>query len=274
MEHSYGDDASHRFDYYAPPGEAQLGPLLVWVHGGAWRSEDKADYADLARSLVRRTGCPVAVPNYRLTSPQNPVQHPAHASDLLHFLHFLFKSPDAQHAHGQPQCPPPGLVLIGHSCSAHMLSSILLSGPHPQLEPTPQLLAATKAVIVSEGIYDVDALLHSFPAYKEWFIANAFGDRATYPDVNVASYPSRLGSEHIHWLVLHSKGDLLVDLLQSETMYAHLASLGSKVTKNFDDLQDNHNDLLHGDVYARIVAEFVATVRAPPTAGTPPASGD
>ncbi|RDX56626.1 alpha/beta-hydrolase [Lentinus brumalis] len=262
MDLEYGRDARHRFDYYPPPGDAQAGPLLVWAHGGAWRSEDKADYADLARTLVRRTACPVAVPNYRLTSPQDPIQHPAHASDLLRFLHFLLRAP--QHAHELPRAPPAGLVLIGHSCSAHMLSSILLSGPFPELEPTPQLLAATQAVIVSEGIYDVDALLRSFPDYKQWFIANAFGDRAAYPDVNVASYPLRPGTEHIHWLVLHSKADVLVDQLQSETFFAHLLSLKANVSKNFDDLNENHNDLLHSDVYAQIVADFTAAVRAPP----------
>ncbi|KAI0720957.1 Alpha/Beta hydrolase protein [Cerioporus squamosus] len=261
MDLAYGDDARQRFDYH---GDAQAaGPLLVWVHGGAWRSEDKADYADLARRLARRTGCPVAVPNYRLTSPQSPIQHPAHASDLLRFLRFLCHSPAPQHAHGLPRAPPAGLVLVGHSCSAHMLSSILLSGPFPELGPTPQLLAVTQAVILSEGIYDVDALLRSFPDYKDWFIANTFGDRATYSGVNVASYPLRPGSEHIRWLVLHSKADVLVDQLQSETMYAHLVSLKSHVSKNFDDLKDNHNDLLHSDIYAQIVADFTAAVRAP-----------
>ena len=254
----------------AVPGAGASSPALTAFRPPSLTrstSEDKADYADLARSLARRTRCPVAVPNYRLTSPQSPIQHPAHASDLLRFLHFLFHAPDAQHAnpaHTQPPRPPPGLVLIGHSCSAHMLSSILLSGPFPELEPSPQLLAATKAVIVSEGIYDVDALLRSFPSYKDWFIANAFGERAAYPDVNVASYPLRPGTEHIRWLVLHSKADVLVDQLQSETMYAHLTALKADVSKNFDDLQDNHNDLLHSDVYPRIVAEFVASVHDSP----------
>ncbi|KAI0748259.1 alpha/beta-hydrolase [Daedaleopsis nitida] len=246
MEISYGENAYHRFDYYPAAGHAHTAPLVVFVHGGAWRSEDKADHAQLARSLVGLTHCPVAVPNYRLTTPQDPVEHPAHASDVLRFLHFLS-------SWSGPHAPEP--------CSAHILGSILLASPFDALAPSPQLLAATRAVVLSEGIYDIDLLLRSFPSYKQWFIANAFGERASYPDVNVASYALRPGAAHIRWLVLHSSGDVLVDQLQSDAIYAHLSTLaGPLASKNFDDLKDGHNELLKGSVYPRIVADLVAAL--------------
>ena len=160
-----------------------------------------------------------------------------------------------------------------------MLASILLASPFPELTPSQSLLQAVRGVVVSEGIYDVDALLRSFPGYREWFIANTFGDHATYPDVNVASYQTRPGGEHIRWLVLHSSGDVLVDQLQSEIMYAHLSSIAitsdesvppaatgprPRVSKNFDELSEAHNELLKGVVYPRIVADFIATDVAAP----------
>ena len=57
-------------------------------------------------------------------------------------------------------------------------------------------------------------------------------------------------------------------------MYAHLAAVtgtdaSSKppmVYKNFDELEEGHNELLKGSVYPRIVADFVAGLEedAPP----------
>ncbi|KAH9946002.1 Alpha/Beta hydrolase protein [Epithele typhae] len=179
-EIAYGPLPEHRFDYHSPPPASSPAPpqpqLLVFVHGGAWRSEDKADHAPLARTLARLTGWPVA-----------PVQHPAHAEDVLRALHFLTTWP-------APGCAAPAqqLVLLGHSCSAHILTSILLDqASAPSLTPAPPLLAATRAVVLSEGIYDLDALLRSFPDYKAWFVAAAFGDRDAYPDANTAAHPLR-----------------------------------------------------------------------------------
>ncbi|KAI0665132.1 alpha/beta-hydrolase [Cubamyces menziesii] len=260
MEVAYGPGALHKLDYYAPPAtHKQQQALIVFVHGGAWRSEDKADHADLARTLLSLTGCAVAVPNYRLTSPDCPIRHPSHADDVLRSLHFLLSG-------SGPQPPPSAIYVLGHSCSAHILASIYLASPFPLLTPSPQLIALTRGIVLSEGIYDIDALLRSFPNYKQWFIAPAFGDHDAYPDVNVTSYSLRPGADHIRWLIIHSKGDSLVDQLQSDTMFSHLSALASQVPpgprpmvqKNFDEIQEEHNELLKGTVYPRIVADFVA----------------
>ncbi|KAH9857017.1 alpha/beta-hydrolase [Lenzites betulinus] len=259
---SYGPLPAHAFDYHSPPGALPLRPLLVFVHGGAWRSEDRARHAELARTLAALTACPVAVPDYRLTTAADPIQHPSHAQDILLFLHFLLTWPGPSPA--SPQPPAAKLFLLGHSCSAHMLASVFLASPYAELAPSPDLLAVTSGIIFSEGIYDIDALLRSFPDYKEWFIAAAFGEHDAYPDVNIASYATRPGGEHIRWLIIHSKGDTLVDVLQSEIMYAHLSGLVGgqpgppRLEKTFDRLQEEHNDLLRGTVYPRIVADFVA----------------
>ncbi|KAH9901063.1 alpha/beta-hydrolase [Cubamyces lactineus] len=261
MEVAYGPEALHKLDYYAPPADSSRHQqaLVVFVHGGAWRSEDKADHAGLARTLVSLTGCAVAVPNYRLTTSDCPIHHPSHADDVLRALHFLA-------TWSGPQPPPSALYVLGHSCSAHILASIFLASPFPSLTPSPQLIAITRGILLSEGIYDIDALLRSFPNYKQWFIAPAFGDHDAYPDVNVASYPLRSGADHIRWLIIHSKGDSLVDQLQSDTIFSHLSILASQipsgprpmVQKNFDEIQEDHNELLTGTVYPRIIADFVA----------------
>lgn len=66
--HAYTNDPSHykQLDLYIPHAGSSHSPLLVFVHGGAWRSEDKADHRALAEAFVAR-GYPVAVTNYRYT---------------------------------------------------------------------------------------------------------------------------------------------------------------------------------------------------------------
>ncbi|GBE82015.1 Kynurenine formamidase [Sparassis crispa] len=261
------------FDLYVPHSDDPAPrPLICFVHGGAWRSEDKADHAQLARRLAALTRCPVAVPNYRLTTPITPLFHPSHAADLRRFLDFLLTWPGPGPAARAPPYDPARLYLLAHSCSAHMLSSILLAPPprssaaYPVLAPSPALLAATRAVVLSEGLYDIDLLLHTFPAYKDSFIKKTFTDRDSYAPFNTATYALRPGAAHIRWLILHSPNDSLVDRAQSEAIYAHLHDLyqvqgqdpARAVQRNWDDLQEEHNELLAGEVYPAIVANFIA----------------
>src|SRR5436190_19739041 len=50
------DDARHRLDLYLPrlPEGSSKPPLVVFVHGGAWRSGDRRWYGDLGRTFASR----------------------------------------------------------------------------------------------------------------------------------------------------------------------------------------------------------------------------
>ncbi|KAI0040487.1 alpha/beta-hydrolase [Auriscalpium vulgare] len=263
---AHSRDRFHEFDIFIAPHQSRkepgLPPLICFVHGGAWRSEDKGDHSDLARRLAAHTGAPVAVPNYRLTTAANRLQHPAHAEDLLAFLHFMldWAGPPGASA---PLYDPRQVYLVGQSCGAHMIASVLLDSAAPSLAPAPALLRAVQGVALSEQISDVDALLESFPDYRQWFIANTFGDLPSYADVNTAKMPRREGGLHTRWLIIHSTGDSLVDVRQSRLMYDHLRDAGDgglaggAVEKNWDELDGEHNEILSSEKYARIVADFI-----------------
>lgn len=62
-----------QFDLYAaaPPEDASK-PLIVYVHGGAWRSESKALFAPLAHRIREHVGFPVAIVEYRLSVRSQP----------------------------------------------------------------------------------------------------------------------------------------------------------------------------------------------------------
>jgi hypothetical protein len=204
------------------------------------------------------------VPNYRLTphdpSVDVPFCHPGHAEDILHFLTFMSSW------RGPPDFGPiydsQAFYLIGHSCSAHILTSIFLDSSEvsPTLTPPLTLLHAVKGIAMSEGIYNIDSLLDRFASYRHWFIAPAFGLRASYDQFSTTRFP--LWNRNIRWLIIHSKGDDLVDASQSEAMYNRLcdlygADMQSRIKQNMDQLDGGHDDLLRSDEYVKIVKDFV-----------------
>lgn len=138
----------------------------------------------------------------------------------------------------------------------------------PQLIPSPRLISSVRGFILSEGIYDLDLLLRSFPAYKDWFVAAAFGERDSYAAVNtirgvIRKPPQPLSTSTVKeedkakWFVIHSTGDTLVDVLQSHGIAENLRGQGTDVELNDSEVTEEHNDLLRGEVYPNIVAKFV-----------------
>ncbi|KAF8902047.1 hypothetical protein CPB84DRAFT_1776452 [Gymnopilus junonius] len=128
----------------------------------------------------------------------------------------------------------------------------------PSLTPAQALIDSVKGIILSEGIYDIDTLLASFPSYRDWFIQPTFGPSESYAKFSVLGYPLRSPS-NIYWLLLHSKGDTLVDLPQTEAMHNYLLHIyPERVSINTDDLTDEHNAILRTDIYVKIVSNFIA----------------
>ena len=143
-----------------------------------------------------------------------------------------------------------------------MLASIFLdsSAITPSLSPSSELLHSVKAIILSEGIYDLETLMTSFPTYRDWFIQRAFGISESYAQFSVLKYPSRPSSA-ISWLLLHSKRDTLVDQLQTDAMYDHLSHLfPDKVHRNVDDLVEDHDDIARGDRYIELIGQFISLI--------------
>ncbi|KAJ7172543.1 Alpha/Beta hydrolase protein [Mycena filopes] len=248
-----------RFDVYVPPS-ARDGSMIIFVHGGAWGGGDKSKHKDLALQLATASHFPVLVPNYRLTTKANKFYHPGHAENILEFLEFLTSWKGVIDATSR------GMYLIGHSAGAHILSSIFLdsSAVSPSLTPSLPVLRAAKGLALPEGIYDIDLLLARFPAYRDWFLAAAFGDHPSYADASMTTLPLRSdeASQNRRWLIIHSTGDTLVDLPQSNSMYEHLCAMygeaaSVQVARTFDQLDMEHDDVLDAPLFIEIIRAFV-----------------
>ncbi|KAG8748714.1 Kynurenine formamidase [Ceratobasidium sp. 414] len=271
---AYGTGPAQKLDVYLPPAGVAIGPAtIIFVHGGAWRSEDKSDHEGFALRILQASSCPVIVVNYQL-SPYNAtdgpaVHHPAHALDVLAALSFI-----KQHGATKLEIPQSSLnniYLVGHSCGAHIITSLVLDappGPYSITTP-PDILASIKGVFLSGGIYDIDLLLIKYPAYSG-FIQNAFGQHGSYKDVSPAHYQLR-GDCLIYWLVVHSKGDQLVNEEQAESLWEHLWELYDRrahqyVEADWERLTLGHHEVLKEVEYAAMVAQFVQETMAKGTA--------
>ncbi len=109
-----------RLDLYRSP--VQKGPLIVWVHGGAWRAGSKDEMP--LRTLADE-GWPCASVDYRLS----PVaRFPAQAHDIKAAIRFLRASAEAL------QIDASRIVIAGASAGGHLAALVGVSNGNPELE--------------------------------------------------------------------------------------------------------------------------------------------
>ena len=71
------DAAKHKLDLYLPK-EKKAAPVFFFIHGGAWKSGDRAQYPAVGNRFAK-AGILTVVPSYRL-APKHP--HPAQIEDV------------------------------------------------------------------------------------------------------------------------------------------------------------------------------------------------
>lgn len=141
---AYGEGPGERLDVFEP---AQPGaPVLVFIHGGWWRSLDKADHSFLAPALVA-AGAMVVLPNYDLC-PKVDMQ--AIVMQMVGALAWTHRH--AARFGGDPK----RIVVAGHSAGGH-LAAMLMGCAWKRVGPDLPAGLLSKALSIS-GVFDLEPI--------------------------------------------------------------------------------------------------------------------
>ena len=114
-------DLALRLDFYEPTQRRQERPLIVWVHGGAWRSGTKSGVPIVK---LREQGFAIASVDYRLS----PVaKFPAQIHDIKSAIRFLRANVDRFGVDANR------FVLAGSSAGGHLAVLAAVSDGVPEL---------------------------------------------------------------------------------------------------------------------------------------------
>ena len=145
LDIAYGASPAEKLDIFPAAGKSEA--LLVFIHGGYWRSLDKSDFSFLASAFTRR-GVTLAVPNYGLC-PKIGIEEIVKQNLLA--IAWLWH-------HGARYGVNPGrLYVAGHSAGAHLTAMMLAARWNAYMPELPYNLV--KGGLALSGIYDLEPLV-------------------------------------------------------------------------------------------------------------------
>jgi len=113
LDVAYGTEPGETLDLF--PAKRPGAPVAVFIHGGYWRSLDKADHSFVAPAL-HSAGAAVVVPNYALcpavTIPQITLQ-------MVRALAWTWRHAERLNA------DPSRITVIGHSAGGHLAAMMM-----------------------------------------------------------------------------------------------------------------------------------------------------
>ena len=144
---AYGLTESEKVDIF--PAAVEHAPVLIFIHGGYWRSLDKADQSFLAPAFTEQGNC-VVIPNYSLC-PAVTVSDIV--LQLVKAVAWVYKNIDKYG--GDPQ----RITVAGHSAGGHLVA-MLLSCLWPKLDTTLPNDVVKNALSIS-GLFELETPMHS-----------------------------------------------------------------------------------------------------------------
>jgi len=145
----YGDGQNETLDVF--PSARVNAPVLVFIHGGWWRSLDKSDHSFLAPSLVDK-GAIVVMPNYALCpgTDVQPVSIESITLQMVRALAWVYRNAALYGA--DPRC----IAVAGHSAGAHLAAMMLSCDWKAVADDLPAQLVSLALGI--SGVYDLEPI--------------------------------------------------------------------------------------------------------------------
>jgi arylformamidase len=158
------------------PSQRPNSPVLLFIHGGWWRSLDKRDHSFIAPSFVA-AGVTVVIPNYNLCPA---VGVDTIASQMAQALAWT-------HQHVAPYGgDPQRIVVAGHSAGGHLAAMLLCCDGRKMARDLPAQMS--KSALSISGVFDMQPLRQT-PFLKADLKLTA----ATARRVSPAFYPAPRG---------------------------------------------------------------------------------
>ncbi|MDN3519505.1 alpha/beta hydrolase [Aquisalimonas lutea] len=133
---AYGDGPLETLDVF--PAASPDAPIHVFIHGGYWRSQDKRDYAFIARHLAP-AGITTVIPNYDLCPAVTVAEI---ETELVRCLDFVVAR--AGRLGGRAD----RVSVSGHSAGGQLVAALLRDRPH-----------CLQAAVPVSGVFDLEPLL-------------------------------------------------------------------------------------------------------------------
>lgn len=143
----YGDGPNETLDIF--PAARADAPVVIFIHGGYWRSLDKSDHSFVAPAL-RDMGACVVVVNYALCpgTTEQPITVPDIALQMAKATAWVWRHIAAQGGDRR------NISVIGHSAGGH-LAAMLLACDWKKLGRDLPAGLVRKAMSIS-GLFDLD----------------------------------------------------------------------------------------------------------------------
>lgn len=203
----YDAERGLSLDVHPPVGGAGAAPVVVFLHGGSWRSGDRQGYRFVGERLARE-GALVLVPDYR--------KAPDHAFPA--FMHDTARAvawarANAARLGGDPE----RIHLMGHSAGAHIVALLAADGRYLAA----QGLAPTDlaGVIALAGPFD-------FLPITDPELRDVFGSKEAWPRSQPVNF---VDGDEPPFLLLHGSDDGTVWPRNSVRLEAKLAAAGVPV---------------------------------------------